>query len=56
VPLLEEWSDQIVWHCDSPHDVLFFTDGKPWEMCRPGTGDAAAVVDANYINLVQRAY
>jgi hypothetical protein len=32
--------------------MLFFTDGKPWKMCRPGTGDAAA----NDMNLVQRAY
>jgi hypothetical protein len=24
-------------------DVLFFTDGKPWKMAKPGTGDAAAV-------------
>jgi len=60
VPLLEEWSDQLVWHCDSSSDVLFFTDGKPWKMCRPGTGDAAAalaaVVGANDMNLVQRAY
>jgi hypothetical protein len=60
VPLLEEWSDQHVWHCNSSHDILFFTDGKPWKMCRPGTGDAAAalkaVVGANDINLVQRAY
>jgi hypothetical protein len=60
VPLLEEWSDQHVWHCNSSRDILFFTDGKPWKMCRPGTGDAAAAlkaaVGANDINLVQRAY
>jgi hypothetical protein len=38
---------------------LFFTDGKPWIMSRPGTGDAAAalaaVVSAIDFNLVQRA-
>ena len=60
MPLLEEWSDQLVWHCDSSHDVLFFIDGKPWKMCRPGTGDAAAalaeVVGAEDINFIQRAY
>jgi len=46
VPLLEEWSDQLVRHCNSSRDVLFCTDGKPWKMCRPGTGDAAAVLAA----------
>jgi hypothetical protein len=41
-------------------DVLFFTNGKPWKMARPGQGDAAdALVRAaggDDVNLVQQAY
>jgi len=41
-------------------DVLFFTDGKPWKMARPGRGEAAeALVQAagsDDVNLVQQAY
>ena len=41
-------------------DVLFFTDGQPWKMARPGQGDTAdALVRAaggDDVNLVQKAY
>jgi hypothetical protein len=39
-------------------DVLFFMDGKPWKMAKPGTGDAtAALVRAaggDQVNQVQQ--
>lgn len=60
IPLLADWSDEIVWHSGCCEDVLFFTDGKPWKMARPGRGDAAeALVQAvggDDVNLVQQAY
>jgi hypothetical protein len=28
IPLLEEWGDQLVWHCNSSRDILFFTDAN----------------------------
>jgi hypothetical protein len=38
-------------------NVLFFTDGKPWKMAKPGSGDAAnALIRAaggKDVNLVQ---
>jgi hypothetical protein len=41
-------------------DVLFFTDGKPWRLAKPGTGDAAAALvhaaGGDDVNLVQRSY
>jgi hypothetical protein len=60
MPLLEDWSDTMVLYCGCCPDVLFFTDGKPWKMARPGRGEAAnAVVRAaggDDANLVQQAY
>jgi hypothetical protein len=60
IPLLSEWSDLMVFHCDCSQDVLFFTDGKPWKMCRPGSGDAAEALaraaGGDNVNLVQQAY
>jgi len=41
-------------------DVLFFADGKPWKLTRPGRGEAAqavaAAVGAEDVNLIQQAY
>ncbi len=59
-PLLE-WSDAIAWHSGASHDTLYFTDGKPWKMCRPGRGDTAAALLARAVggadvNLIQQAY
>jgi hypothetical protein len=42
LPLLEDRSADMVRFCRCSPDVLFFTDDKPWEMARPGQGDAAA--------------
>jgi hypothetical protein len=60
IPLFSEWSDQIAWHSAANLDILYFTDGKPWKMCRPGRGDTAAAlaraVGAAAANLVQQAY
>jgi hypothetical protein len=27
-------------HCGCDENVIFFTDGKPWKMTRPGRGTA----------------
>ncbi len=55
-----EWSDAIAWHSGASRDTLYFTDGKPWKMCRPGRGDTAAAlaraVGGADVNLVQQAY
>jgi hypothetical protein len=60
LPLLEEWSVDMVEYTDCCPDVIFFMDGKPWKLARPGHGDAAdALVRAaggDDINLVQQAY
>jgi hypothetical protein len=40
-PLLSTWSDMTVHFTDCERDVLFFTDGKPWRLSRPGKGRAA---------------
>ena len=60
LPLLSNRSDEIVWHSVCDQDVLFFTDGKPWKMARPGRGQAAEVlrraVGGGDVNLVQQAY
>jgi hypothetical protein len=61
LPLLSNCSDEIVWHSGCDQDVLFFTNGKPWQMAQPGHGQAAASVlhraaEGNDINLVQQAY
>jgi hypothetical protein len=44
IPLLEEWSDSMVLYTGCCPDVLFFTDGKPWKMAKPGTGDAVTAL------------
>jgi len=36
IPLLKEWSDTMVLYSGCCRDVLFFTDGKPWKMAKPG--------------------
>jgi len=41
IPLLEDWSFTMVQYTGCCRDVLFFTDGKPWRLAKPGTGDAA---------------
>jgi hypothetical protein len=60
IPLLADWSDEVVWHSGCSRDVLFFTDGKPWKMARPGRGEAAQAliraVGGDEVNLVQQAY
>jgi len=60
MPLLEDWSTEMVHYSGCCPDVLFFTDGKPWKMARPGRGEAAeALVRAagsDDVNLVQQAY
>jgi hypothetical protein len=42
-------------HC-SP-DALFFSDGKPWKMAKPGNGDAADAlirdVHGDQVNFIQ---
>ncbi len=48
LPLLSDWSDQIVFHSNCSHDVLFFTDDKRWKMCRPGRGAAAEALTRNW--------
>jgi hypothetical protein len=58
--LLEEWSDSMVMYTGCCRDVLFFTDGKPWKMAKPGTGDAAAALEraagGDQVNQVQQAF
>jgi hypothetical protein len=39
-PLLEEWGQQMAFHCGTHPHIIFFTDGKPWKMSRPGQGRA----------------
>jgi hypothetical protein len=39
-PKLEEWGRQMSLHCGCDENVIFFTDGKPWKMTRPGRGTA----------------
>jgi hypothetical protein len=60
IQLLEEWSASMEVYTGCSPDVLFFTDGKPWKMAKPGTGDAAdALVRAaggDRVNLVQQAF
>ncbi len=36
IPLLADLSYEIVWYSSCCEDVLFFSDGKPWRMARPG--------------------
>ncbi len=59
-PLLEEWGQQMAFHCGTDPHVLFFTDGKPWKMSRPGKGQAIHKIfkyaGCGDINLMQRAY
>jgi hypothetical protein len=60
IPLLEEWSDSMVHNTGCSPDVLFFSDGKPWKMAKPGNGDAAdALIRAaggDQVNLIQQAF
>ncbi len=60
LPLLEDWSADMEHFSGCSPDILFFTDGKPWKMARPGQGDAAAALvraaGGDEVNLVQQAY
>jgi hypothetical protein len=60
IPLLADWSDEMVFNTGCSNDVIFFTDGKPWKTARPGHGATAqalvAAAGGNDINLMQRAY
>lgn len=60
VPKLEEWGQTMSSHCGCDDNVIFFTDGKPWRMSRPGRGrsvrDICAAAGCGDINLMQRAY
>ncbi len=53
-------SDLMVFHCNCLLDVLYYTDGKPVKMCRPGSGTAtealAIVSGGRDVNLFQEAY
>ncbi len=42
LPLLESWGVQKNKHRGRNPSLLFFTDGKPWRMSRPGRGEAAS--------------
>jgi hypothetical protein len=60
LPKLEEWGQKMSMHCGCDDSVIFFTDGKPWKMSRPGRGrtvrDICAAAGCGDINLMQRAY
>jgi hypothetical protein len=60
MPLLESWGVQMNEHCGTNPSVLFFTDGKPWRMSRPGRGETVRQIceaaGCGDINLMQRAY
>jgi hypothetical protein len=60
IPLLADWSDELVYNTGCTPDVIFFTDGKPWKMTRPGRGATAqallAAVGGDDNNLIQQAY
>ena len=60
IPLLADWSDELVYNTGCTPDVIFFTDGKPWKMTRPGRGVTAqallAAAGGDDINLIQQAY
>jgi hypothetical protein len=60
LPLLADWSDELVYYTACTPDVLFFTDGKPWKTTRPDRGETVqalvAAVGGDDINLVQQAY
>ena len=59
-PLLSLWGQQMSQHCGCDDDVIFFTDGKPWRMSRPGKGRAVreicAASGAQDVNLMQGAF
>jgi hypothetical protein len=59
-PLLEEWGQKMSLHCGCDDNVIFFTDGKPWKMSRPGRGRAVRQIceaaGCGDVNLMQRAY
>ena len=61
IPKFEEWveimNDRFP---EGEEDILYFTDGKPWKLSRPGKGQAANLIaqmaGSTDVNLVQRAY
>ena len=60
LPKLGDWSNQMWAYCGCSRDTLFFTDGKPWRLSKPGKGRAtqafAEAATANDVNLVQQAF
>jgi hypothetical protein len=57
IPWLDEWSDSMVLNTHCSPDALFFSDGKPWKMAKPGNGDAADAlirdVHGDQVNFIQ---
>mmetsp|Transcript_27674 Transcript_27674/g.39584 ORF Transcript_27674/g.39584 Transcript_27674/m.39584 type:complete len:148 (+) Transcript_27674:236-679(+) len=41
VSLLGDWTEALQAHTGCSLDVLYFADGKPWQLSRPGRGMAA---------------
>jgi hypothetical protein len=60
IPLLVDWSDELLYNTGCSPDFLFFTYGKPWKTTHPGRGETAqalvAAVGGEDINLAQQAY
>ncbi len=44
IPKFSEWSDKMVAHCNCDPDTLYFADGKPWKISRPGKGKGVAAL------------
>jgi hypothetical protein len=59
-PLVEEWGQTISAYCGCDPNVIFFTDGKPWKLARPGRGwavkDICLAAGCADVNLMQRAF
>jgi hypothetical protein len=59
IPLLDFWSDEMVFNTGCSLDVMFFTDGKPWKTACPWHGATApalvAAAGGNDINVMQWA-
>ncbi len=58
--MLEEWGNTMALHTGCDPSVIFFTDGKPWRISRPGRGravqDICAAAGNADINLMPRAF
>jgi hypothetical protein len=59
-PLVVEWGQTISAYCGCDPNVIFFTDGKPWKLARPGRGravkDICLAAGCADVNLMQRAF